>query len=108
MNKPFAPGFSPISIRRMSPGLSAALRVEREKLADLEEDDDGPKARARRLSEDDFTEHRDDGEGLCLTCHRWQEGIDADEDRAACDHCGGRVVGAEHALANDYVEVTDA
>lgn len=48
---------------------------------------------------EEFADHTDAHDGICLECGEWQEGVEPDAEDYTCDACGeDKVVGAEQAL----------
>ena len=59
------------------------------------------------LSEDDFMEHNDSYDGICLHCGEWSfGGCEPDARNYECESCGAKqVMGAEMAMVAGYIEI---
>lgn len=50
-------------------------------------------------TEEEYREHEDNFEGICLSCGEWQPGVEDDAEGYICECCGeSKVVGAGQAL----------
>ncbi len=61
-----------------------------------------------KLSEEEYVQHTNDDDGVCLACGEWTcGGVEPDAENYPCDSCEeNQVVGAEQALIMDRIEIT--
>lgn len=59
----------------------------------------------KTITEDQFMEHCDSNDGLCLACGEWKFGdCEPDAEGYKCDDCGAmQVIGAENAMVMGLV-----
>lgn len=59
------------------------------------------------ISEEEFREHNDAFDGLCLECGDWSfGGVEPDAEGYKCAACGAmKVMGAENALILGHVDI---
>jgi hypothetical protein len=60
-------------------------------------------------SEEEFSAHQEESDGICLGCGEWSfGGCEPDARNYKCEVCGERkVVGAEEALLMGKLDITD-
>ena len=61
------------------------------------------------MTNNEFLEHRDEYDGLCLSCHGIKSGgTEPDAEGYHCEECGrGAVQGMENALLDGNIELVD-
>jgi hypothetical protein len=61
------------------------------------------------MSEDEYSEHTDEYNGLCLACGAIREGsTEPDAENYPCEDCGqNKVVGMENALVMGLIEFSE-
>ena len=61
------------------------------------------------LTEEEYLDHTDAYDGLCLSCHSWTNGgVEPDAEGYDCEDCGASAVcGAEQALIMGKVELVE-
>jgi Zn finger protein HypA/HybF involved in hydrogenase expression len=59
-------------------------------------------------TQEEFVEHEDAMEGICLNCGEWIDGVEDDAEEGFCDYCGKqKVVGAGQALVLGKLDIED-
>ena len=61
------------------------------------------------LTEEEYLDHTEAYDGLCLSCHSWTDGgCEPDAEDYHCDECDeDAVVGAEQAMLMGKLEIVD-
>ena len=64
---------------------------------------------AVEMTSDEYLDHEDNLDGLCLNCLEWTDGgCEGDAREYECDSCGARkVYGAQEAMLMGEIEITD-
>lgn len=59
------------------------------------------------ISANEYLEHTNDSDGICLACHAWTDGgVEPDAEGYICPSCREhKVMGAENALLAGHVEI---
>lgn len=63
------------------------------------------------ISEEEYADHVDNNDGICLSCETWTQGefVEHDAGRVACQTCDEHeVYGAEEALLMDELDLNDS
>jgi hypothetical protein len=59
------------------------------------------------LTEEEYLDHTEAYDGICLSCHSWTDGgVEPDAEEYMCEDCGvDAVVGAEQAMLLGKLEI---
>lgn len=67
------------------------------------------KRRTWKMTEDEYQQHVDEYDGLCLSCGEVRYGsTEGDAEGYPCDSCGEeKVIGIENAMISGRIEITE-